>query len=275
MTHQITRKLTLYFTIVLLLFSVVVGTLFFTLYSEQTAQIYRTELENRAIRIADTLSGFFANESGPGPENMRNFGMQGKTPGQAGGMGMYLRLIDDVAMSDVWIVDRDAKSISVGSGKNQVVFSQLPAAAQHLLERVFQGEIAFSESFSPLLETPSITVGAPVFAINGGVLAAVLLHNESASIADATRAGVRILTISLAAALVLAGGLSVILARRFIRPLQLMNHTTCQMAAGNYESRTDIVQQDEIGMLARNIDILAERLQRASEESERLDPNAP
>jgi signal transduction histidine kinase len=50
-----------------------------------------------------------------------------------------------------------------------------------------------------------------------------------------------------------------------------MEETTQQLADNHYEAHTGIVQNDEMGSLAANIDILAEKLAEAAQESAKLD----
>jgi signal transduction histidine kinase len=174
-------------------------------------------------------------------------------------------------MGEVWIVDQSAETISVGTGKKAITYAELPGAALALVDEVFEGEVAFSEGFSPLLEDTSITVGAPVLSSEGEVIAAVLLHDYIANMQTAVRSGLSTLGISLALALIAAVGIAVLLAKRFIQPVKKMEETTQQLADNHYEAHTGIVQNDEMGSLAANIDILAEKLAEAAQESAKLD----
>ena len=60
--------------------------------------------------------------------------------------------------------------------------------------------------------------------------------------------------------------LSVLLARRFIRPLGKMQAMAADLTGGDYTARTGIEQDDEIGSLARSLDILSLRLAEAEKE---------
>ena len=187
------------------------------------------------------------------------------------GYNAYITAIQDIAMGEVWIVDQSAETISVGTGKKEITYGELPGAALALVDEVFEGDVAFSEGFSPLLEDTSITVGAPVLSSEGEVIAAVLLHDYIANMQTAVRSGFSTLGISLALALIAAVGIAVLLAKRFIQPLKKMEETTQQLADNHYEAHTGIVQNDEMGSLAANIDILADKLAEAAQESAKLD----
>ncbi|MBV1757287.1 MAG: HAMP domain-containing protein, partial [Dethiosulfatibacter sp.] len=263
MNNKITKRLVLFFTSTLIVFALIVGSSFLTLFSRQSADIYKTELERRAITITEALSNYLLND-----DSTRGMGHNQL---QSAGFGTYLRLIDDIDLNDVWIVDKNAQTIAVGRGKNQISYSALPDGAVALVAEVFTGKIATSESFSNLLGSPSITVGSPIFSADGQVFAAVLLHAQIENLTSSTKEGIRILFISLVAALLLSFVIAVLLSKRFTKPLQKMEVTTRQLTKGDYLAQTNIVQDDEIGSLAHHIDILAQKLNTASKESAQLE----
>ena len=289
MKYKITRKLVLYFTSVILLFSLVVGGAFLLLFTRHTEQIYRADMQERAEAIAAGVADYLedgstaldevpviakgsANGKQTGTALLAQIGATGTTGrNNTSGYNTYITAIQDIAMGEVWIVDQSAETISVGTGKKAITYAELPSAALALVDEVFEGEVAFSEGFSPLLEDTSITVGAPVLSSEGEVIAAVLLHDYIANMQTAVRSGFSTLGISLALALIAAVGIAVLLAKRFIQPLKKMEETTQQLADNHYEAHTGIVQNDEMGSLAANIDILAEKLAEAAQESAKLD----
>ena len=55
MKYKITKRLIGYFSVVLLIFSVIIGVLFQILFTRHTAEINQQELKKRAISIADPL----------------------------------------------------------------------------------------------------------------------------------------------------------------------------------------------------------------------------
>ena len=289
MKYKITRKLVLYFTSVILLFSVVVGGAFLLLFTRHTEEIYRADMQERAEAIAAGVADYLE-DGGPALDEAAvpaKGNATGKQTGNAvlaqngatgttgrknvNGYNAYITAIQDIAMGEVWIVDQSAETISVGTGKKEITYAELPSAALALVDEVFEGKVAFSEGFSPLLEDTSITVGAPVLSAEGEVIAAVLLHDYIANMQTAVRSGFSTLGISLALALIAAVGIAVLLAKRFIQPLKKMEETTQQLADNHYEAHTGIVQNDEMGSLAANIDILAEKLAEAAQESAKLD----
>ncbi len=268
MKNKITRKLILYFVSVLLLFSLSAGIVFSMLFARHSGYVYRTDLQKRATAIADTFSeyiktGSILTDNGRMPGHGQRQG--------SGGFGMYLRFVNDIAMSDVWIVDQTAQSVTVGSGRNQISYNELPKEAVEIVAAVFEGDGAYHEDYGPLFEVTVVTVGAPIFSADGQVIAAVLLRTDAGGTGSAWAPGINMLGISLAVALMLSIIIAVFVSKRFVRPLRSMESVTKQLTDGDYNAQTHIEQDDEVGSLAQNIDILAQRLDAASKESAALE----
>lgn len=256
MKSKMLIKLAASFGAIMLLFAMVLGSVFLLLFRSHTIDLNRMTMEQKAVSIASTLSSF---ESGNG---------MGK--GSMGGYGAYLRFLDELAAAEVWIVDAQLNIMSRGHGMHQENYEKLPENAEQIVSRVFAGERTYGEDFSGLLGVPSLTVGAPILA-GGRVVGAVLLHSPVSGINAAVRQGALALIAGAGAALLLAGLAAMLLSYRLTRPLKQMKTTALQLADGNYAAQTGIVQQDEIGQLAAVLDVLAQRLQQAEMERAALD----
>ena len=311
MKSRIARRLMLYFAAALLLFAGVSGALFIPLFRAQTIEAHKTDLEARAVSIAAALSdlmsgegtdagsetaGSAGNESagggsaGKGPsgngqagnETAGNGAAANETAGSgtagygqagsgAGGYRAYLRFIDDIAMSDVWIVDENLNLIMENQMSGESYnYADLPEDADRVVTEVFEGKTTFSEGFSSLLDAPTLTVGTPI-EVDGEIVGAVLLHSPVEGIEDASMQGVEILAVSAVAALALAVILSIFLALTFTKPLNKMKNSALRLAEGDYTAKTGVRLKDEIGELAGAIDVLSGKLLAARQESEKLD----
>lgn len=253
----------LYFAAALFLLAVVIGVIFIILFRAQTIKDHKNDLETRAVSIAGALSEYMG---GAGTDGAKGAMGSGK-----GGYGAYLRFIDDIAMSDVWIVDENLNLITNNQMSGQSYnYADLPEDADLVVKEVFGGKTTFSEGFSSLLSVPTLTVGTPI-KVGGQIIGAVLLHSPVEGINDATMQGVGILAVSILAALVLSVVLSVFLALAFTKPLNKMKESALLLAEGDYTARTGIQQKDEIGELAGALDVLSKRLMIAKTESDKLD----
>ncbi len=254
MKNRIAIKLTIYFSIILLLFSLVIGGIFTLLFRNHAIEIYKTDLEKKATVISSSLSGYMSND----------------TSGQHRGYGAYIRFLNEIAMTDVWVVDQDLELITINNNAyHNYVYSDLPADAEKVVANVFKGKNTFSEGFSELLDVPTITIGVPIYS-EGKILGALLLHSPIEGMTQATFQGFGILLISILIALALSFLLSAIFAISFSRPLKKMKLAAVKLTDGDYTAKTDVAQKDEIGELAHAIDTLSTRLDEASKESEHL-----
>lgn len=272
MKHKMTARLVLYFASVLAVFSVVIGMFFATMFSQSTAQVYIDDLKKRAVAIAQTLSGMVDEDGSMGHGQGQGKGQcQGKGQGQGRGMGVYLRFLNDIAMSDVWIVDEKGASIEMSGAQETETSATLPEGVDEMIPQIFQGNISVIDESKKGIDSDDIIVGAPIYGNQGVAAAAVILRTHAEGIAEANAAGLDMLLLSLFAALAAGVVLAILLSRRFVRPLATMEQTTALLAQGEYGAKTGIRANDEIGSLARNIDILADKLEEAAKESTRTE----
>ena len=255
---KITGKLSLYFAIALLIFAVIIGSVFMILFKNHTLDLYKIQLADQATDIAQTIPLYLEK----GGQGIRGF-------------SMYLRVIGDVAGTDVWIVDPDLNLITGGRGPGQMVgdydYADLPPNAGTLVEQVLTGKVDFSEDFSNLLSEPTLTVGAPIITSSGQIIGAVLVHSPVKGTNEAIWQGLIILAISMALALIVSFLFALVFSFSFAKPLVIMKKIALQLIRGDYSAKTNISQADEIGQLASTLDILAQRLDLASQESEKLE----
>jgi len=266
MKNRISVRLAVYFALALLVFAVAIGFTFTALFRQHTLDMTKQDMENRATLIAEKMSPYLASQAQDQAAQEQR-GTQNGT-----GYGAFLKNLDAIAMSDVWIVDRNLDLITTGvAALKNYTYQDLPANAEEVVSEVFAGKTTFSESFSNLLETPSLTVGTPIFGESGEVVGVVLLHSPVEGMDTAITQGIIILVLSIAVALGVSVLLSTRLSLTFTRPLTALKNTTGRLAEGDYSVRTDIRRADEIGTLASSIDVLSVRLKEAEQQSEKFE----
>ncbi len=271
MKNKIARKLIIYFSAALLIFAVVIGSIFMSLFKNNTIEIHKNDIENRALTIATTISELLEGSSAFNGIQGGGMGMgMGGMMNLQGSLGSYLRNVDDIAMADVWIVDENLNLLTIGSmARMHYTYSDMPEDADVVVKDVFDGNTTFSEGFSDMLDAPTLTVGTPIVSGNE-IIGALLIHSPVEGMNGAIFEGFKMLVLSIAIALVLSIVISVFLAMYFTKPLKKMKSTALVLAEGDYTAKTGVVQDDEIGELAATIDVLSERLDKASHESEIL-----
>lgn len=254
--NKITIKLSIYFSVALLVFAIIIGSVFMLLFQNYSLNLNRNNLEDRANKIAKTIPNYLSDNK---------MGVRG--------FGMYLNVINEIEANNVWIIDNDLNLITGANQhlKHDYKYSDLPKNAEHVISEVLKGEAVFSEEFTSLLESQTLTVGVPIINEANQILGVVLLHSPIVGVNLAISQGLMILLASIMLALIIAIGLAIILSKRFTKPLVKMNETALKLIDNDYMAKTDVDQSDEIGQLAFTLDTLATRLNTASQESERLE----
>ena len=330
--NKIFIKLLSYFGLSLLLFSIVIGSIFGYIYIQNTVSLHKKDLVERAYKISTTLSKMWFED---GNENLENKDRKppsketsSKKPvrrekpkivGNINGKAFEnnvienirknetekrpeeknskkllderhfhrhrivdekdnnvkifrsMRMIEDIAMGEVWIVDAKTGNIVQGRNEKGQPFSylKLPPNAEETIKKAISGEATTTENFNDYLNENSITVAVPIK--NGQTIeGVVLLHSPVKYMSSALKSGIYTLIFSILAALILASISAVWLSISFTKPLNKIRDTTTELAKGNYEVTTQVKQSDEIGELAKSIDKLALQLDKSSKESERF-----
>ena len=291
MKNKIALKLTLYFSSVLLVFALIIGSVFYQFFKEHTVDIKKQEMRVRAEKIADVLSD--------------NMSRMEQKHGSGIASSKFITYLDNVTQEIVWVVDSD-RQLNVNKERkiapkplrqhhhsilslfeesnplppppfrkppqnNKEAYDRLPPQIKEKVEKCFKGKSFALEEYNPMLDGIMLTVGQPVRDANGQVKAVLLLHSPVAGLREAVWEGLRILLISLVAAAVLGMLLAVVLSWRFTKPLNIMKNIAERLAERDYAARTNIRQQDEVGELAQTLDVLAQRLELADEESQKLE----
>ena len=331
--NKIFIKLLSYFGLSLLLFSIVIGSIFGYIYIQNTVSLHKKDLVERAYKISTTLSKMWFED---GNENLENKDRKPssketssekpvrrekpkivgningkafennvienirknetkKSPEEKNSKKLLdekhfhrhrivdekdnnvkifrsMRMIEDIAMGEVWIVD--AKTGNIVQGRNEkgkpLSYLKLPPNAEETIKKAISGETTTTENFNDYLNENSITVAVPIK--NGQTIeGVVLLHSPVKYMSSALKSGIYTLIFSILVALILASISAVWLSISFTKPLNKIRDTTTELAKGNYEVTTQVKQSDEIGELAKSIDKLALQLDKSSKESERFE----
>ena len=331
--NKIFIKLLSYFGLSLLLFSIVIGSIFGYIYIQNTVSLHKKDLVERAYKISTTLSKMWFED---GNENLENKDRKPssketssekpvrrekpkivgningkafennvienirknetkKSPEEKNSKKLLdekhfhrhrivdekdnnvkifrsMRMIEDIAMGEVWIVDAKTGNIVQGRNEKGRSFSylKLPPNAEETIKKAISGETTTTENFNDYLNENSITVAVPIK--NGQIIeGVVLLHSPVKYMSSALKSGIYTLIFSILVALILASISAVWLSISFTKPLNKIRDTTAELAKGNYEVTTQVKQSDEIGELAKSIDKLALQLDKSSKESERFE----
>ncbi len=156
-----------------------------------------------------------------------------------------------------------------GSGKDVYSTGPTDAGGHMPMQRnaarreVFQAALAGQEVVVPMTHprfgNEFMLIGLPAKQ-SGGMYGVLLLNMPLAPVEDTAlilKRQLFYITLMLLAAALL---LSLLLSRSFTRPILAIKKTAEEMATGNFTSRVDLKQQDEIGRLAGTINHLGQQL---------------
>lgn len=254
--NKIARRLTKYFAWAMLLFALLVGVLFSMMFARHTADVTKRDLCAHAASIAETITRFTDDCE------------QGECRGS--GFKAYMRYIGAAAMSDLALLDEQGESVVLG----EMILPEtpLPRHALDMAAQVFESGEIISSGFSlNPFHSEEMIVCAPVFNQKHDVLYALVMRMKVNSIAHTLEDAFYMLSACLLIAMTIAMIVSNFLSRRFVTPLHRMKDAAMLMAQGDYAVKTHVAQQDEIGVLAAQIDALADQLAEAEKERSRFD----
>lgn len=280
--NKIALKLMLSFTTVLVIFGLIIGGVFYQFFKEHTIETKQRSMRAQAKRIAAAIS--------------TNLPVLAQHHGDGIAKSNFINFIDNLNQEILWVVDSE-RNLNVNKERMarrmqwrmkhheahgrqlpepprdaKDAFARLPKHIKEKVEKCFaEGESLSVDEYNMWLNDIMLTVGEPVYDAQGKVKAVVLLHSPRQGLNKAVWDGLQVLLISLLAALALVMVLSVLLSWRFTRTLNIMRDNAEQLADRHYEVRNNVTQKDEVGELARTLDVLAERLQLADEESQKLE----
>ncbi len=244
--NTLAGKLALSFGICLLLFSIIMGSMFMYLFRSNTIDHHKKDLASRALILAESLSALDSqaekggfHEQGEGLEFGGGLGATGgglgvggngggglgsgggKNQGLKGFYGSDIRFWDKLARASIWVLDQNLQTIirgEVSSSGKALSFDDLPDDAEAVVKQVFQGDSSVSESFSSLWDKPTITAGAPIIR-DGSVVGAVLIHAPVEDANAAVAQGLYLMVISTMVALIIAFLFSLWLSKTLADPI--------------------------------------------------------
>ena len=186
-------------------------------------------------------------------------------------LGAYIRVLDDISLADAYFVSRDGETYtcSCECGTTVTIEKTPTKEVQTFAEQIFEeGEYTQIRGTDKKGVT-LLYAGIPVK--EEGVTTAVVVIVDTLDIDQSSfRLSMMILLGCLMASFVVAIVLANIMAKRFMVPIHKIAHATTELANGNYQVKTEVYDKNEIGELAKKTDILAEQLNQASKERERL-----
>lgn len=240
--NRITKKLFLYFTILAVFLSGVVFVGFYGTFRYYSYQHHKTELQTRAETIQEGLESYISS----------------CTSNQE--LSAYINVLDDISLADAYFVSREGASFtcSCSCGTTVTIEKTPTKEVEEFAEEVFRtGE--YKETELKVGGGTTIYAGIPVK--EEGITNAVVVIVDKFDIDQKSFFyAITILFGCLLVALAASVAIASVLAKRFMVPIQKIAFAIKELANGNYKVKTNVFDNTEIGVLAKETDMLAERL---------------
>lgn len=259
---RLSVRLCFYFLMILALFSTILVALFTKLFEQSVMDTYRIAEQKRAERVA---------------ERMRDFVEESDKQGFLAYIDT-LRTIEGRDTTDIWIVSNEKSGNGMSQDFTNVDIEnvELPEEMEQVILSAFAGEEGYRTGYDEMYEMSVIRIGCPIFDRNHKVMGAViivsLVENQSSVLKNSA---VSIL-VSAVLSMAISMAIALFITKQISSPLRDMRVVALQLAHGDYEAKTKTTRTDEIGILAKTLDILSDRLQEAemerdNEEQMRMD----
>ncbi len=250
-------KLYLNYSVMLLVTAVLICLIFMKLYGDMTMSSNKKQMEDRADRLSTRASEYI---------------ISGKD-----GFLDELSLISDVNQWDIWTISNpyaiNPMRASMETGDTYENFTTQEEYKPYVesINKAFKGQTDQQERDDKVYEQTIITVSAPIRGEDGEAVGAILIVSKVGDQNELIERSLSMIVMSSVVALGISFIIVIIFATELSLPISRMRTTALELAAGNYKVKTGIKRDDELGDLAKTVDILSEKLLENDIERKKLD----
>lgn len=251
-------KLYINYAVMLLVTAVLICLIFMKLYMDMTMDRSLKELEDQAKAVSEITQGYIINE---------------KAQAYIDDIGR----LEKVNKWDIWTVSNPnadyPMSYEMETSNTYEDFQALPELSEYveLLNNAFNDQPVKREKYYDQIdERETIAVAYPI-KINNEVVGAVIVKQPFEGQPEIVSNSLSLIVISSVVALGISFIIIIIFATELSLPISRMRMTALELAASNYQIKTGINRNDEIGDLAKTVDILSEKLLENDIERKKLD----
>lgn len=171
--------------------------------------------------------------------------------------------LDDFLDIKIWYGDADGNILFLSHPEE---YDTLPDNLYELdSSGILEDSFTFIGTFYDIFPEEMLTLGGPAdgkSSANAGVL---ILHVPFSQISDIMQNMFLNFFVPICVLIILSMLLLLFLSRRILVPLNQLNQTAKEYASGNFEIKTGITSEDEIGELAANLEYMASELNKLDE----------
>ena len=249
-TNRLFFKVYVNYAIILTLFAVLLGFIYMKLYETNITDTYHTDLIKQAKNVSKKLSQTISNKE---EESYLE----------------YFQILEEVndGKPDIWTISNPNAKNPMNKRLENVNLQDvvLPADCIDVINNAFSNQmdhqIGYYEEFGGM----AIILGVPV-QVSGEVVGIVLLISQVSEQESLISESMRYIIMSAIVAILISFIIAMFFAKGISSPISKMRITALELADGNYDSKALLIRKDEIGDLARTIDVLADELKANEEE---------
>ena len=260
--HHLFVQIYASFGIILLLFALFTGMIYMNMYEDSIVRTYRKQLKQQAKQIAKEMSRFVREDDTEGSFDYQD----------------YLESMENSKNTDIWFIDNDSDSYTMKKEFTNADITDLKLSpeVERVIAKAKKGKVSYASGYDSIYEKTMMCVAAPIRDKEKNIVGIVLLNSFVEQRDELINTSRNYIIYSMWAGMGIALLLSLALAKVLTKPLSRMRQVTKELADGHYEKRTNVKWNNEIGVLAKGMDLLAERLEsnekeRQMAEQERLD----
>lgn len=254
-------KLYLNYAVMLLVTAILICLIFMNLYATMTQKNKIQELYDKADIISERTTEYILSNK------------------QSDYLNAYINTIIAVNGWDVWTISNsDAKNpmptgMETGSSYEEILTTPEYAKYRDNLSTAFHGIRSYQIIKEDEIYGKNIIIMvAPIWAVGHEEVAGALIIVESVKDeSDIVEESLSLIVKSSSVALGISFIIVIIFATELSMPISRMRSTALELAAGNFNIKTGIKRDDEIGDLAKTVDVLSEKLLENDIERKKLD----
>lgn len=244
--NKISKRLFWYMLGVLIFFSVIVFVGFYGILKNQMLEHHKKELYDKVISVRDRIEESFNSE------NQQT-------------MCVCLKYLDEITLTEVYIVKADGTPFicEMCDGCEKDVPDEIEQFGFQLLKMDI-GRVA------EVIEKKDCLEAGAVISEDARTTSAVIVVEKMGNEKDNIFLPVLVLSGCLLFSMALSGILAGYLVKKFMHPLKEIAGTVSHLADGDYDVKISRFEDDEIGNLARQTNLLACKLCESSRKAEQM-----
>lgn len=248
-----------YFSVVLMVFTVMIGLMFTRFNRTNIVGAYKQQLGDLAAGVAKRTS-------------------RAAQDNEADTFLDYMKAMEDFGNQqdiDVWIVSNPDSSspLSEDYTTMDIRSVNLPEETKRILDSAYSGKKKNYSDYDDIYKKTMLHIAVPIRNSAGDVIGAVVTTGPMEMQENTIIQYEKYMLICVLMGLLLAVLLAFYFSRQLVRPIIKIKETALILAAGQYDCQTGINRRDELGSLAESMDILSKRLVQAEEYREDIEQN--